>query len=446
MKRVKRIVEISGLLLLAFLAICPGRARAEIQGLVGTDFEFTTSSGHISAGDGDNLFFWGYGVRGQNPQYPGPTLIVRQGDTITIRLNNRLPQNSSILIPGFKVEASGGVPGLLAREAPIDGTTEVVYSFVVDRPGTFGYYSGSNSDLQVEMGLIGAIIVRPSGFSNSAPSAYGDARSAYDDEFLFLLSEMDPVIHHAVEIGEDPVATTGFHPVLWFINGRNGPDTMAAPNVTWLPNQPYNCMPNIEIGKRLLLRWFGGGRDHHPFHTHGNNFDLIARDGYLLESSGGASRVASEVGVVPDLAVSDFTQNVAPGASYDAVWSWTGAELEWDVYGHTGNESGICEPGPLPATTIDAQGFDLNTGEYCADHGKPLPVVLPCAQQLTFGGFYSGSPFLGAEGSLPPGEGGNNPSFGFAFMWHSHNEKEMTNNDIFPGGMMTMMIVNAPGS
>ena len=23
-------------------------------------------------------------------------------------------------------------------------------------------------------------------------------------------------------------------------------------------------------------------------------------------------------------------------------------------------------------------------------------------------------------------------------MWHSHNEKEMTNNDIFPGGMMTM--------
>jgi hypothetical protein len=26
-------------------------------------------------------------------------------------------------------------------------------------------------------------------------------------------------------------------------------------------------------------------------------------------------------------------------------------------------------------------------------------------------------------------------------MWHSHTEKEMTNWDIFPGGMMTMMII-----
>jgi hypothetical protein len=26
-------------------------------------------------------------------------------------------------------------------------------------------------------------------------------------------------------------------------------------------------------------------------------------------------------------------------------------------------------------------------------------------------------------------------------MWHSHNEKEITNNDIFPGGMMSMFLV-----
>ena len=26
-------------------------------------------------------------------------------------------------------------------------------------------------------------------------------------------------------------------------------------------------------------------------------------------------------------------------------------------------------------------------------------------------------------------------------MWHSHNEKELVNNDIFPGGLMTMLIV-----
>jgi len=47
---------------------------------------------------------------------------------------------------------------------------------------------------------------------------------------------------------------------------------------------------------------------------------------------------------------------------------------------------------------------------------------------------------------LPPGEGGMNPNSGYAFMWHSHNEKEMVNNDIFPGGMMTQVIVLPPSA
>ena len=30
---------------------------------------------------------------------------------------------------------------------------------------------------------------------------------------------------------------------------------------------------------------------------------------------------------------------------------------------------------------------------------------------------------------------------GLFFMWHSHNEKELTNFDIFPGGMLTFVII-----
>ena len=30
-------------------------------------------------------------------------------------------------------------------------------------------------------------------------------------------------------------------------------------------------------------------------------------------------------------------------------------------------------------------------------------------------------------------------------MFHSHNEKEITNFDIFPGGMMTMLDIEPPG-
>ena len=32
---------------------------------------------------------------------------------------------------------------------------------------------------------------------------------------------------------------------------------------------------------------------------------------------------------------------------------------------------------------------------------------------------------------------------GFAFMWHSHNEREITTNNVFPGGMMMMLLVDS---
>ncbi|HAD03389.1 MAG: hypothetical protein A2005_02190 [Desulfuromonadales bacterium GWC2_61_20] len=416
--------------------------NASIAGVTGTAFQFTAKADHITTGDGNNVFFWGYANGGGEVQYPGPTLIVNDGDTVTITLVNRLPEATSLVIPGFAVTASGGQPGLLTREAPPDGITTVTYTFEANRPGTFTYYSGTHSDLQVEMGLLGAIIVRPSGYVAADPmswTAYGDERSAYDQEYLYLLSEMDLTIHKLAEQGLfDQIDTTRFWPVYWFVNGRTAPDTMLDDDVSWLPHQPYSAMTMMNAGERVLMRMIGGGRDSHPFHTHGNNFDQIARDGWLLDEGGGNR--AAEVGFIPDKSVSDFTQTVSPGGTYDAIFVWTGKGLGWDIYNGSDAEHMMAV-----LTDANGDGFDDTTFEYIADHGKPFPVVLPGQQEVTFGAFYSGSPFLGAAGSLPPGEGGNNPNSGFAYMWHSHNEKEMVNNDIFPGGLMTMVIVDAPG-
>jgi FtsP/CotA-like multicopper oxidase with cupredoxin domain len=421
-----------------------------ISGVTGPDFQLTAKAGNITTGDGNNVYFWGYANGNDAVQYPGPTLIVNEGDTVTIRLVSQIPAATSLVVPGFTVSATGGQPGLLTREAPADGITAVTYTFTADRPGTFTYYSGTHSDLQVEMGLLGALIVRPAngmiaGCNPADPmmmmsTAYGDCRSAYDQEYLYLLSEMDLETHILAEKGLfDQIDTTKFWPVYWFVNGRTAPDTMLSDNVSWLPNQPYGAMTMMNVGERVLMRMIGGGRDLHPFHTHGNNFDQIARDGWLLATPTDPGTRTAEVGVIPDKAVSDFTQTVVPGATHDAIFAWTGRGLGWDIYDGS-------NPDHMMEVLVDANadGFDDTTYEYIADHGKPFPVILPGQQEVTFGAFYSGSPFLGAAGSLPPGEGGNNPNSGFAFMWHSHNEKEMTNNDIFPGGLMTMVIVEAP--
>lgn len=526
-----RILSLAAVLPLLFAV----NSIAAIQGITPTAgvIDLTAEADHISTADGSSVLIWGYAdsAAGTPAQYPGPTIILAQGTPVTVTLTNNLAVPASIVFPGQQgVVASGGSQGLITREAASGGT--VSYTFTPQNPGTYMYHSGTRPEIQVEMGLFGAVIVRPSDFDpaqgENVPgrTAYGlSSNTGYRYEYLYVLSEMDPYIHDLVEFGRmDEVDNSSYAPVYWFINGRNGPDTLAQPNVPWLRHQPYNATTQAHPGDTILMRMIGASRHEHPFHTHGNNFDLIARDGRLLSSNG----------TTPDLSVSDFTQSVVPGETYDALFSWTGLELGWDYYGHT-FDAPVCsvagtscmqdsdcpvdefcmntpQPAEMVATTLtagigtgnvavsvaDAAGWPtthsfravlwnrslatpnddpnfevvkvtpaFGGGSFTlssrgdegttpmawsatdnialTDHGKAIPVFLPEAQDLTFGGFWSGSPYLGAMGALPPGEGGLNVNGGFFFMWHSHTEKELTNFDIFPGGMMTMLIVEPPG-
>lgn len=411
-------------LVMVLVWILPGPAQAKIETVKGPAFNLTARDGYITTPDGGSYLMWGYALNGGTMQYPGPTIDVNEGDTVTVNLTNLLSVPVSIVFPGnVGVMATGDSDGLLTKEADPNGGT-ASYSFTAQRPGTYLYYSGTNPSLQIEMGLVGAIIIRPAVYDPvTNKRAYGHADSLYDYEYMFLLTEMDPVVHEMAECGKwDQIDLTAYWPVLWFINGRCAPDTMVNANTPILPTQPYNCLPRMHPGDRILLRFLGGGRDLHPFHTHGNNFLQIARDGRLLSTA----PQAGGGGPGANLAVSDFTLTVAPGETADAIFQWTGEKLGWDIYGHDVNDP-------------------LEPGEYAPDHGKPFPVTLPDNKVLTFGAAYSGSPFLGLQGDLPPGEGGFNVNAGYFFIWHSHNEKEMVNYDLFPGGLMTMLIVEPPG-
>jgi manganese oxidase len=434
----KRTARWSILVLMILTWVLP--AQAAIQGVTGTQFNLVAREGHVSTPDGGSLYSWGYALEGGLMQYPGPTLIVNQGAAVTVTLKNELPQpagNVSIVFPGHAVTATGGVAGAMTQEAPPDGATAVTYTFTAANPGTYTYYSGTRVDLQAEMGLVGAIIVRPSGFSHLHPTAYGNMDSAYQYEHLFVLGERDARIHQAVASGIYDIDTADYFPVYWFINGRCAPDTMLPDGAPWLPHQPYGSMAHTRPGEKVLLRLIGGGRDLHPFHHHGNNSLIIARDGRLLESAPGAGA---------DLAVSDFTITVHPGGTVDALFQWTGEKLGWDIYGTGPEREHSCNGISVNDANPASEGFDPVTHEYCPDHGKPFPVFLPEQQDLTFGGQWSGSPFLGGADALPPGQGGMNPNSGYFFMWHSHNEKEMTNFDVFPGGLMTHVVIEPPGT
>ena len=421
------------------LVLGTGAAHAEIPGITGPNFVLTAKADRISTPDGNSIYFWGFAAGDGRAQYPGPTLIIpAEGQVVTVSVTNALPANFgqwvSIAFAGQQgVTATCTAPpcaqGAITMEAGAGGT--VTYQFTAARAGTFLYNSASRPDLQVEMGLTGAMIVRPSGFDSSAAAsrrAYAGAESRYDQEYLFFLTDMDSGIHDLVESqGVAAVDQSGrlskYNSNYWFINGRNAPDTMADAGTSRLPTQPYNSLPRTHPGDRLLMRVVGGGHQMHPFHHHGNHARVIAVDGMPLETTSGAADLSYEVFTIPSM----------PGQSVDAIFRWTGKDIGWDIYGD--------KPHTCGTGGVDAEGLDLTTREYCGDHGKPIPVSLPDNFSLTFGGFWSGSPYLDNLSLLPPGQGGLNPNGGYTYMWHSHNEKEITNFDVFPGGMMTMLII-----
>lgn len=446
-KRRAGMARLSSLFVMVGLLLAPAAARAGIDGIEATSFALTAREGQVSIADGGSVYAWGY-TAGSQMQLPGPTLIVSEGDLVTVSLGNSLPVaagNVSIVFPGHQVSStSGGVPGLLTQEAPPGGS--VTYTFTASEPGTYLYHSGTRPDLQIEMGLYGALIVRPATPAvGCSASAYDHPATCFDREYLFLLSEFDIHVHQQAQLqasGADPVEVAGpYHSEYWLINGRAGPDTLAAAGDALLPTQPYNCVPRMHPGERLLLRLVGAGREMHPFHHHGNHSQVLARDGRLIVSETDPGKLAG-----PEL----FTIPSVPGETVDAIFQWTGKDLGWDIYGHEMGDGSSCEDladnttgAPVPDGYDDIDGSD-NDWEWCADHDRAIPVTLPDLSVLAFGGFYSGSPYLGALGSLPPGEGGLNPDAGFTYMWHSHNERELVNNDVFPGGMMTMLIIEAP--
>jgi hypothetical protein len=424
------------------LLLVAGGAGAEILGIQydgSTPIDLRVKADNIQVPDGSAPYVWGY-TTGPRAQYPGPTLIVNQGDTVTITLVNDLDngQAVSMVFPGQSgVVASGGSAGLVTQEAPADSSTMVTYTFTASNAGTFMYHSGTRPDLQIEMGLLGAIIVRP---PIGDKFAYDHADTEFDDEFLYLHTEMDSTIHNAVEFhgvayldGTDWLQN--YRPVFWFYNGRAAPDTVFGPNVSWLPVQPYNILPLMRPGDRTLVRMIGGGRESHPFHPHGQHLKMIGRDGRMLSSGPGNGA---------DLAQEIFTIDVVPGSTSEGIFQWTGdpfgGGMGWDIYGTPALGPDFeheCIDG-------DGDGHDDTSWEYCADHYKAIPVDLPEALDLTFGGLWGGSPYMGHCDVLPVGEGGLNPWCGFSFPWHSHAEKELANDDVFPGGAISFAVVLPP--
>ena len=274
------------------LATMPAQAQlGVIPGISGSTFNLSTGTGHITTPDGDSLLIWGYGSG--VPQYPGPTLIVNQGDTVTINLTNNLPQPTSIVFPGQgddpttpadeSVTASGGTcPGasgcLLTAEAAAGG-----YGHLHLHGDACGHVHVSQRHERRAADRDGAVRSdhrAADGFDQDERTAPPTAppTPTTSQSTCSCSARWTRACTRRSSWGCTTRSTSRqYDPRLWFLNGRNAPDTLAdSAGIPWMPHQPYNALPIIHPGERLLARFIGASHHLHPLHTHGNNFNVIA--------------------------------------------------------------------------------------------------------------------------------------------------------------------------
>ena len=95
-----------------------------------------------------------------NGSIPSPILRWREGDTVTIRVTNRLNVSTSIHWHGIILPYQmDGVPGVSFNGIPPGET--FTYRFKVQQAGTYWYHS--HSGFQEQTGMYGTIIVEPAG-------------------------------------------------------------------------------------------------------------------------------------------------------------------------------------------------------------------------------------------------------------------------------------------
>ncbi|UIP88170.1 copper resistance system multicopper oxidase [Pseudomonas phenolilytica] len=93
-----------------------------------------------------------------NGSIPGPLLRWREGDSVTLRVRNRLPHDTSIHWHGILLPANmDGVPGFSFAGIAPDGMYE--YRFKVKQSGTYWYHS--HSAFQEQLGVYGPLVIDP---------------------------------------------------------------------------------------------------------------------------------------------------------------------------------------------------------------------------------------------------------------------------------------------
>ncbi|TKK00956.1 copper oxidase [Pseudomonas fluorescens] len=230
-----------------------------------------------------------------NGSLPGPLLRWREGDTVTLRVRNRLGEPTSIHWHGILLPSTmDGVPGLSFKGIEPGGL--YVYQFKVKQHGTYWYHS--HSGLQEQQGVYGPLVIDP-----KEPEPY-----TYQRDYVVMLSDWtdeDPValmktlkkqsdyynLHKPTlgdfirDVGEQGWSATAADRLMWAQMKMNPTDLadVSGETYTYLLNgQPpgQNWTGVFKPGEKIRLRFINGSAmTYFDVRIPGLKMTVIAADG-----------------------------------------------------------------------------------------------------------------------------------------------------------------------
>jgi plastocyanin len=319
-----------------------GPARfAKAEAPVVKKFQLYATDGYMTLPGGEQVYVWGYSLNNEpgSATYPAPTLEVDEGDQVEVTLTNIGAKKKGVKQLAHTIHWHGldtdqqndGVPH---TSPAIQVGESFTYHFTADHAGTYFYHCHVDTIEHLQMGMHGAFIVKAKNGVNEAWTG----GPAYDKEYVFVLNEIDPVWHKAVENGT-PYDRTAFHPTYWTINGKAYPDTEKDPTT----------MIEGTVGQKVLIRMVNSGYQPHSFHMHGYHFEVIASDGRALPQPQTKDTILIGPGERYDLLVTFDQDGMFPFHSHNIIDNTNNGAYPGGL--HTMMEVGK-EPAPSAVKTI----------------------------------------------------------------------------------------------
>lgn len=245
-----------------------------------------------------------------NGTYPGPEIRVKEGDWVLVNFTNRTPEIHTIHWHGIVLaNEMDGIPN--GTQWGVGPNQTFKYLFRAQPAGTHFYHCHNMTNLHVQAGMFGALIVEPQ--EDIVQRVF-----PYQRDYTLLLSEVDTVmLEQQMErmlkdmavmekMSQSPKLAKEMNGRMmgWFINKQAFLDAVKA---GYIP--PYvssktgrSSMPNfnfflingkaypmtdeilIRTGENIRVRLVGAGAMPHFMHLHGHDFWHVCQDGSPLQS------------------------------------------------------------------------------------------------------------------------------------------------------------------